>query len=98
MVKEVIDILIDATSYDLIITANGDFKVGDGTMQHQQHLLLAGKGDYKLLPMVGVDAFKNLHDSNSTLARDARIEFIKDGMNVRAVNNTNNNLIIDAHY
>lgn len=97
MVKVVQDILINPTSYDLVI-ANGDFKVGDSTTQHQQHLLLAGKGAYVYSPMVGVDAMKHLHDQSNTLVRDARVEFIKDGMNVRAINNVNGKIIVDAHY
>jgi hypothetical protein len=95
--KEVNDILIDTTNFDLIIV-NGDFKIDDSTIQHQQHLLLAGKGDYKLSPLVGVDIFKHLHDHSQTLARDARVEFIKDGMKVRTINNVNGQIIVDASY
>jgi hypothetical protein len=92
------DILIDLGTYDLQISATGDFVVGDSTVQHQQHLLLASKGDYKLTPLVGVDAFKHLHDHSNTLARDARIEFIKDGMQVRSIINKNASIKIDASY
>lgn len=93
----VTDILIDSTTYDLQIVA-GDFKVGDSTTQHQQLILVAAKGDFKLSPLVGVDAFKHLHDHSNTLARDARVEFIKDGMQVRAINNLKGNITVDANY
>lgn len=93
----VTDILIDSNNYDLQIVA-GDFKVGDSTTQHQQLILVAAKGDFKLSPLVGVDAFKHLHDHSNTLARDARVEFIKDGMQVRAINNLKGNITVDANY
>lgn len=95
--KLVTDMLIEVQSFDLQI-ANGDFKVGDSTFQHQQHLLLAAKGDYKITPDVGVDAMSNLHSQNNTLARDARLEFIKDGMTVNQINTVNNQFIFDANY
>jgi hypothetical protein len=91
------DILIDLTDYDLQIV-NGDFKIGDATAQHQECLLLAGKGDYKCEPLIGVDVFKHLNDHSNTLNRDVRIEFVKDGMTVNSVNTLNNKLEIDASY
>ncbi len=97
MANKVTDILIDATTYDLQIAA-GDFKVDDSTTQHQQLILLAAKGDFKLNPLVGVDVFKHLHDRSDTLARDARVEFIKDGMQVKAINNVNGKITVDANY
>lgn len=97
MRREVKDMLIDADSYDLII-ANGDLKAGDSTFQHQQHLLMAAKGDYKLTPDIGVDAMSQLHSSSNTLARDARIEFIRDGMTVNKIYAENQNIIFDAYY
>ncbi len=98
MAKIVNDILINPSTYDLTIGANGDFVLGDSTLQHQQHLLLGGKGDYKLTPLVGVEIFKHLHDHSNTLARDARIEFINDGMKVNAINNSNGKINVDANY
>jgi hypothetical protein len=95
--KEVNDILLDTATYDLSIVG-GDFKIGDSTIQHQHHLLLAGKGDYKLSPLVGVGIYNHLHDHSQTLARDARVEFIKDGMQVRTINNINGQIIVDASY
>jgi hypothetical protein len=90
------DVLI-SNDYDLLI-ANGDFVIGESTPQHQQLLLLAGKGDYKLTPLIGVDVFNHLHDHSPTLARDARIEFIKDGMQVQSIKNDNGKIIVDAKY
>ena len=95
--KIVNDMLIDTQTMDLQIK-DGDFVVGDSTFQHQQHLLLAAKGDYKYAPEVGVDAVSQLHSSNTTLARDARVQFIKDGMTVNAINIVNDKLIFDANY
>jgi hypothetical protein len=98
MAKVVNDILINPSTYDLVIGANGDFKLGDGTVQHQQHILLAGKGDYKLTPLVGVNIFNHLHDHSLTLARDARIAFIADGMKVNSIKTINNKLEFNATY
>lgn len=97
MANSVNDILIDPTTLDLQIVA-GDFKVGDSTTQHQQLILLAAKGDFKLSPLLGVDVFKHLHDNSTTLARDTRVEFIKDGMQVHAINNVNGQITVDANY
>jgi hypothetical protein len=91
-----IDVLINS-GYDMQ-TANGDFVIGESTPQHQQLLLLAGKGDYKLTPLIGVDVFNHLHDHSPTLARDARIEFINDGMKVNRIKNDNGQIIVDAKY
>jgi hypothetical protein len=97
MAIKVTDILIDPITYDLQIV-DGDFKVGDSTAQHQQLILLAGKGDFKLHPLEGVDAVKHLHDHSLTLARDTRVEFIKDGMTVKAIKNVNGKITVDANY
>lgn len=97
MAKIMGDLMINASSYDLIIVA-GDFKIGDATVQHQQLLLMAGKGDFKLTPLVGVEVVTHLHDHKNTLARDARIEFINDGMQVSAIDVVNGKIIINAKY
>lgn len=91
------DILLDNTTGDLVIV-NGDLKIGDSAMQHQQLILLAAKGDFKVRPDMGVNVLNHLHDHTNTLARDTRVEFIKDGMQVTAINSVNGKITIDANY
>lgn len=92
------DILAD-TNNDLIIE-NNDFKVGDSTEQHQKHLLLCAKGDFKLKPMVGVDVFNWLNDERpEDLMREIRLQFTNDGMVIRKMKlEYPSNVTIDAQY
>lgn len=76
--------------HDIAYTDNFDLKVEHGdlvleesTAQHQKCLLLAGKGDYKQSPTVGVDLFHEIDDERpQELMREVRLEFSKDGMNI----------------
>ncbi len=49
--KKVHDILVDETGVPLI--KNGDFVVGESTLQHQRHILLSSKGDFLNSPLSG---------------------------------------------
>ena len=84
---------------DLLIN-NGDFVVGESTYQHQKHLLLAEKGDYKQFPTAGVASKKYLErESPDEYARAIRQEFVADGMNVTTLTILENlELSIDAEY
>jgi hypothetical protein len=97
MVRDLKDFLLDETTFDLKIV-NGDFVIDDSAAQHKKCLLLAAKGDYKNTPLVGVDIFRQLNDHNNNIARDIRIEFIKDGMNVRKITQLKNDYKVDANY
>ena len=84
---------------DLLIN-NGDFVVSESTYQHQKHLLLAEKGDYKQFPTAGVASKKYLErESPDEYARAIRQEFVADGMNVTTLTILENlELSIDAEY
>jgi hypothetical protein len=70
---------------DLKITA-GDFSVEESTAQHQQQLLLNGKGDFKENPTLCVNAFSYLDDEHfQGLIRAVNIEYTRDGMEIRRV-------------
>ena len=84
---------------DLLIN-DGDFVVGESTYQHQKHLLLAEKGDYKQFPTAGVASKKYLErERPDEYARAIRQEFVADGMNVKTLTILENlELSIDAEY
>ncbi|OWK99256.1 hypothetical protein AP75_01860 [Kaistella haifensis DSM 19056] len=92
------DFLLDKNN-DLQIS-DGDFVVGESTYQHQKHLLMAEKGQYKQNPTIGV-ASKNYveRESPDEYARAIRQEFIRDGMKVHTLVITADlELSIDAEY
>lgn len=45
---------------------NGDFSIGRSDEQHQQHIILANKGEYKEFPELGVGIVQMLNDDNYT--------------------------------
>jgi len=84
MAKQMIDMGLDDDE-DLKITA-GDFSAEESTAQHQQQLLLNGKGDFKENPTLCVNAFSYLDDENfQGLIRAVNIEYNRDGMEIRKV-------------
>lgn len=92
------DILLD-DSNDLIIE-NGDFTIGDATLQHQNHILIAQKGEYKLTPEVGAGVLDEVNNENPReLLSEIRRQFEYDGMKVNSLKiAANGNLLIDALY
>ena len=84
---------------DLLIE-NGDLVINETSYQHQKHLLLAEKGDYKQHPTIGVASKKYLErESPDEYARAIRQEFVADGMNVKTLKILENlELCIDAQY
>lgn len=78
------DLLLDDTD-DLLIE-NGDFVIGISDLQHQEHLLVAQKGDFKQYPDIGVGIQNFLRETNiDGLIMEVRKEFVKDGMEVSLV-------------
>lgn len=79
---------------------DGDFVIGESTYQHQKHLLLAEKGDYKQHPTTGVASKRYLErESPDEYARAIRQEFVADGMSVKTLKILENlELSIDAEY
>lgn len=88
---------------DLLLDSTGDIAIplqrGESSLQHQTLLLQTAKGDWKEQPTVGVGTIGFLKDENeSGLLNEIRIEFEKDGMQVRALQFDNNNISVDANY
>jgi len=93
------DILLDE-NFD-VIAENGDFKMGDATLQNQQLLLLTGKGEWKQSPVVGIGLAEYLLDDAPVdeLHQEIQKQFSLDGMKVKKIEgNTWQNTIIDAEY
>lgn len=91
------DLLLNDTG-DLLIQ-NGDVKIGESTLQHQNLLLLTTKGDWRENPLTGVGAAGFLKDENKgELLAEIKKEFEKDGMTVNALSLDNENININAAY
>lgn len=92
------DILL--TNNDLQVTAGGDWATGESTAEHQKQLILAGKGDFKENPTVGVGVLTYIDDDPGmgALAREISTEFIRDGMTVQKVNVTQTKIETNANY
>jgi hypothetical protein len=94
-----IDLLLDATTNDLLIDAAGNCKIGNSDQQHQALLLLIDKGGLKENPDAGVGAFKFLEsEQTDAFLREIRIQFSDDGMLIKKIAFENNKLSIDAPY
>lgn len=92
------DFLLDENN-DLIIK-NGDLAIGNATLQHQNHIILAQKGEFKNAPEIGVGILTQLNNENPReLLSEIRKNFEYDGMRVNTLKvATNGNLLIDAEY
>ena len=78
--RNVHDILV--ASGDLLLQ-NGDWVMGESTRQHQDHLLLAQKGELREFPTAGVGVHDWLLDeTRNDLAREIKRQFEADGMDV----------------
>ena len=92
------DVLLEDNG-DLSIV-NGDLAIGFSDNQHQEHILLAHKGEFKEFPEIGVGIHAMLDDDDYM---DMLIEIKKnleyDGMKVKNVKfDENGNLDIDGYY
>ena len=92
------DILLDEND-DLLIR-NGDFVIGESDNQHQQHILIANKGEYKESPEVGVGISKMLNDdSYDEMMIEMKKQLEYDGMKIKNIRfEENGKLIIDGKY
>ncbi|MGM8362127.1 oxidase [Flavobacterium sp. ARAG 55.4] len=92
------DLLLDQTG-DLKIT-NGDFEIGYSDNQHQEHILLANKGEFKEFPELGVGLNRMLSDDDyMPFLIDAKKNLEYDGMKINNVKfEENGNLNIDGYY
>jgi len=77
----------------------GDFTNVESTYEHQRQLLINGKGTFKQNPTVCVGLLEYLDDEDYNGAMtEIRAQFNNDGMTVRSINTTNQNIDIDAYY
>lgn len=92
------DLLLDENN-DLILVG-GDFAIGHSDEQHQKHILIANKGEYKEHPEVGVGIIDMLNDdayTESLIETKKQLEY--DGMTIKNVSyNEQGKLIIDGNY
>jgi hypothetical protein len=92
--------------YDILLDANNDLRIdnndliyGESTEQHQQLLLISAKGDFKETPTASVGASGYLNDENvNGLLAEIKSEFERDGMQLKEIKITNNQLYINASY
>lgn len=94
-----IDILLDS-NVDIMF-ADGDFVIGDSTMQNQYLILSSQKGEWKENPFIGAGIEDMLNDEGSEAYWKRRIaeELKRDGMDVKEVKIINNGQInINAEY
>ena len=84
-------LLADPVAHDLV--------VGDVTLQNQALILKSNKGEWKEKPMIGCGIDSALNDDNGNhWKRQIREELSRDGMKVRSLEITNDNIKIDAEY
>jgi hypothetical protein len=94
------DIEQDSTTGDLVMTAAGDIKHVESTRQHQNDILMARKGEYRLNPTGTVGIADYLDDENpDELQREIRVQLGRDGQKVNSLSITGDgNLTISASY
>ena len=79
---------------------NGDFVIGDATLQNQDAILEFQKGELKEYPEVGVGLANALLDENPrNIITQIRRQFRYDGLEIKTLEvSENGSLIIDAEY
>lgn len=91
------DVLIDEGN-DIIIS-NGDFAIGDSDIRHQEHILIANKGEFKEFPEMGVGIIEALNsDDIREVLDNVKRNFQYDGMYVNNITYDGEKLITDAKY
>jgi hypothetical protein len=92
------DILLNKTG-DLDIQ-NGDIVIDYSDNQHQEHILLANKGDYKEFPELGVGINNMLNEDDFLpFLIEAKKNLQYDGMRINNIKfEENGNLNIDGYY
>lgn len=92
------DFKLDETG-DLLIV-NGDFVITDATLQHQEHIIVAQKGEYKEHPEIGVGISNILNDENPRdVITQIRRNFEYDGMEVKQLEfDAKGGIVVDAPY
>ena len=92
------DIIIDSSGNPII--KNGDFVVGESTLQHQRTLLKMHAGENKRFPLVGVGLSTFLESEElRSLPGVVSEQFEQDGMQVVSCEiNRAGKLAVDAKY
>jgi hypothetical protein len=92
------DIILDING-DLDLES-GDLKIGFSDNQHQEHILMASKGDYKEFPEIGVNIVQMLSDDAYTpLLIEAKKNLEYDGMKINNITfEEDGNLNINGSY
>lgn len=81
-----IDIAQDPVTGDLLMTPSGDIQYVESTRQHQNDILLATKGEYRLNPTGTVGLIEFLDDTDvEGLQREIRVQLGKDGMKINSI-------------
>jgi hypothetical protein len=84
--------------FDLVIE-NGDFKKGESTKQHQQDLLIAHKGEFRLSPLVGAGISDSLNDNGfGENLQEVQRQFEMDGMTIEQIRVDGQELEVKAEY
>ena len=83
-----------------IMFANGDFVIGDSTMQNQYLILSSQKGEWTENPNIGAGIVDMLNDDDSETYWKHRItvELERDGMTVKQIQIKNSQIEINANY
>ena len=83
-----------------IMFADGDFVVGDSTMQNQYLILSTHKGEWKENPFIGAGVEDMLNDDGGEAYWKQKIseELECDGMDVKDVKINNGQIQINANY
>jgi len=91
------DLLLD-NNQELDIQ-NGDFVVDESSLQHQDLLLMTSKGEWKENPLIAVGVLEFLKDEDASgMLSEIKIQFEKDGMDVKSVAIVDEKLLINAQY
>lgn len=91
------DVLIDEDN-DIVIS-NGDFAIGDSDIKHQEHILIANKGEFKEFPEIGVGIIEALNsDDIRGVLDNVKRNFQYDGMYVNNITYDGEKLVTDAKY
>ncbi|MFC4164006.1 oxidase [Epilithonimonas zeae] len=85
---------------DDLVIKNGDFAVDYSDNQHQKHILVAYKGEYKQSPELGVGIEQMLKDDDITpVLIEAKKNLQYDGVDVKNIYFTDEGrLVIDGNY
>ena len=91
--------IVQTETGDIDLSA-GDLRYGESTAQHQRDILIAGQGDFKESPTVGVGSARYLNDNlPDDYLRQVRKQMQQDGMTVqRIAYGADGELTIKAEY